>query len=187
MPAIEPFGQRRYGDAAAAEGFEKNAGTGRTAPILWRVFIMLEHSFRKVYTKFKLNFYRSIFSRFETREASLTAVETFCVEVIHALRTPTISEFAKFVNISQPNATHKVQSLIKKNYVVKKQSPHDKRESILTVTDRFYQLYNISEAYIGTVMNRIRERFSPEEIAVLEKILRVMDTELMPETVLPED
>lgn len=187
MPAIEPFVRRRFRGAATAEGFEKSAGAGRASPIFWRVLIMLEHSFRKVYTKFKLNFYRSIFSRFETREASLTAVETFCVEVIHALHTPTISEFAKFVNISQPNATHKIQSLIKKNYVVKEQSPFDKRESILKVTDRFYQLYNISDAYIATVMNRIRKRFSPEEITVLEKVLRVMDTELMPETVLPED
>ncbi|MPN45990.1 hypothetical protein SDC9_193569 [bioreactor metagenome] len=148
---------------------------------------MLEKSFGRVYTKFKLNFYRSIFSRFETREASLTAVETFCVEVIHALHMPTISEFAKFVNISQPNATHKIQSLIKKEYVVKEQSPMDKRESILKVTDKFYQFYNISDAYIGTVMGRIREYFSPEEIAVLEKILKVMDTELMPETEIPSD
>ncbi|MGI6150584.1 MAG: MarR family winged helix-turn-helix transcriptional regulator [Christensenellales bacterium] len=149
--------------------------------------MMLEHLFRRVYTKFKLNFYRSIFSRFETREASLTAVETFCVEVIHALRTPTISEFAKFVDISLPNATHKIQSLIRKKYVTKEQSPHDKRESILRVTDRFYQLYNISDAYIDTVMERIRQRFSPEEITMLEKILKVMETELMPETLLPAD
>ena len=37
----------------------------------------LEQLFVEVYTKFKLQFYSRIFNRFETREASLTAVETF--------------------------------------------------------------------------------------------------------------
>lgn len=147
---------------------------------------MLESSFMNIYTKFKLKYYQRIFSRFEAREASLTAVETFCVEVIHALGSPTISEFAKFVNISLPNATHKVQSLIKKNYVVKAQSQQDKRESNLKVTDRFFQFYNVSNEYMATVMDRIRGRFSADEIAVLEKVLDVIDHELMPEIALPE-
>ena len=38
---------------------------------------MLDESFNRVYTKFKLHFYRAVFSRFQTREASLTTVETF--------------------------------------------------------------------------------------------------------------
>ena len=43
---------------------------------------MLEESFSEVYTKFKLHFYQEVFSRFQNREASLTAVETFCMEII---------------------------------------------------------------------------------------------------------
>ena len=39
---------------------------------------MLEEAFNRVYTKFKLNLYKKIFNRFENREATLTAVETFC-------------------------------------------------------------------------------------------------------------
>ena len=63
---------------------------------------MLEDSFIEVYTKFKLHFYREIFSGFQCREATLTAVETFCMEIIQALKEPTINEFASFVNISSP-------------------------------------------------------------------------------------
>ena len=88
---------------------------------------MLEESFNQVYTKFKLHFYRTVFSRFQTREASLTAVETFCMEVILALKEPTINEFASFAQISSPNAAYKVNSLIQKGYVEKIQSPHDRR------------------------------------------------------------
>ena len=65
---------------------------------------MLEQAFIKVYTKFKLQFYRSVFSRFGNREASLTTVETFCMEIIHALDHPTVNAFASFVGISPPNA-----------------------------------------------------------------------------------
>ena len=43
---------------------------------------MLEQAFNEVYTKFKLHFYRSVFGRFQKREASLTTVETFCMEII---------------------------------------------------------------------------------------------------------
>ena len=63
---------------------------------------MLDESFNRVYTKFKLHFYRAVFSRFQTREASLTTVETFCMEIINALGHPTIAEFSSFVNISPP-------------------------------------------------------------------------------------
>ena len=40
---------------------------------------MLEQAFDAVYTKFKLHFYQKVFQRFETREASLTTVESFCM------------------------------------------------------------------------------------------------------------
>ena len=41
--------------------------------------------------------------------------------------------------------------------------------------------YGVTYDYIGTVMKRIRERFSPEQVEQLEDILRVVDNELMPE------
>ena len=40
---------------------------------------MLDQTFGQVYTKFKLHFYKQIFSRFEDREATLTTVESFCM------------------------------------------------------------------------------------------------------------
>ena len=41
---------------------------------------MLEKAFNDVYTKFKLHFYQNVFQRFATREATLTTVESFCME-----------------------------------------------------------------------------------------------------------
>ena len=98
---------------------------------------MLEESFDRIYTKFKLHFYQTVFSKFENREASLTAVETFCMEIIRALDEPTINEFASFANLSSPNAAYKVSSLVRKGYVEKVQSSSDRREYRLRPTQKF--------------------------------------------------
>ena len=142
---------------------------------------VLEKSFDRIYTKFKLHFYRAVFTRFQTREASLTAVETFCMEIIRALDEPTINEFASFANISSPNAAYKVNSLIRKGYVEKVQSPSDRREYHLRPTQKFHDYYNLSSAYVQQVMERVRERFTPEEVAQIDHVLEIVGQELMPE------
>ena len=142
---------------------------------------MLEESFDRIYTKFKLHFYQAIFSRFQTREASLTAVETFCMEIIRALNEPTINEFASFVNISSPNAAYKVNSLIRKGYVEKIQSPNDRREYHLRPTQKFHDYYNLSSSYVREVMDRVRDRFTPQEVALIDHVLDIVGQELMPE------
>ncbi len=142
---------------------------------------MIEEAFIKVYTKFKLHFYKSLFEKIQQRETSLTTVETYCIEIIHAMGTPTIGEFASFIQISSPNAAYKVNSLLKKGYLRKVQSEDDKREYYLEVTDKYYEYYNMNAMYVKKVTERMRERFSEEELKVLEKILTVMSSELMPE------
>jgi DNA-binding MarR family transcriptional regulator len=146
----------------------------------------LEQAFEDVYTKFKLQFYRKIFSRFETREASLTAVETFCAEVIHALKQPTINEFAKFVNISPSNAAYKIQSLVEKGYVRKERSENDRREYHIDVTEKYFEYSRLSTDYVGAVTARIRDRFSERETELYEHMLRVIADELMPELTVPK-
>ena len=142
---------------------------------------MLEEKFEIVYTKFKLHFYLEIFARFQNREASLTTVETFAMETIQALGSPTVNEFASFMKISPPNAAYKINSLIRKGYIQKIQSEQDKREYHLQVTQKYKDYYNISNDYVHMVTERIRERFSPEECAKLEEMLAIVDQELMPE------
>lgn len=148
---------------------------------------MLEQAFANVYSKFKLHFYQTIFSRFDNREASLTTVETFCVEIIHALDHPTINEFASFTKISPPNAAYKVNSLIQKGYLRKVQSKEDKREYHLELTPKYFDYYNISYSYLKTVTDRIQQRFSKEEAQQFEQLLCIISNELMPEIPLHSD
>ena len=98
---------------------------------------MLYDSFNKVYTKFKMHFYKEVFKKWRDREATLTTVETFCMEIIHALGKPTVSEFASFTSLSSANAADKINNLVKKGYLNKVQSEEDKRiyylENTLTI------------------------------------------------------
>ncbi|WP_297210904.1 MarR family transcriptional regulator [uncultured Flavonifractor sp.] len=142
---------------------------------------MLEQRFETVYTKFKLHFYQEIFERFQNREASLTTVETFAMETIQALGSPTVNEFASFMRISPPNAAYKINSLIRKGYVQKIQSAQDKREYHLRVTEKYKEYYNVSSDYVRVVTERMRERFTPEECTKLEEMLSIISKELMPE------
>ena len=155
--------------------------TGESEP-----YAMLKYAFFNVYTKFKLHFYQEIFRRFQDREASLTTVETFCMETIQALGNPSVNEFASFMRISPPNAAYKVNSLIKKGYIRKVQSPEDRREYHLEVTQKYIDYYNISSSYMVEVMDRIAQRFSPEDCAKLEEMLNIVSRELMPEVEIPE-
>lgn len=147
---------------------------------------MLRNAFNTVYTKFKLHFYKEIFERFQSREASLTTVEVFCMETILALGRPSINEFATFMRISSPNAAYKVNSLIKKGYVSKVQSETDRREYHLEVTKKYIDYYNISSRYTDLVMERIRARFSAADCEKLTEMLEIVSHELMPEVDIPD-
>lgn len=142
---------------------------------------MLHKEFMNVYTKFKLHFYQRVFERLNDREASLTTVETFCMEIIYALNNPTVAEFSKIANLSSPNAAYKINNLVKKGYLRKVQSDEDKREYHLEVTEKYMSYYNISYNYMETVMKRIDDRFSKKELKTLEEFFNIIDKELMPE------
>ncbi|MDR2605729.1 MAG: MarR family transcriptional regulator [Oscillospiraceae bacterium] len=148
---------------------------------------MLEERFKMVYLKFKLSFYKKIFARFEKRETSLTVTETFCAELIHALSSPTVNDFAQFVSISAQNATHKINSLVRKGYVTKEQSAYDRREYRLNVTDKFFQYYNISMSYVHEVAERMQSRIPSDDLAAFERVLTAICDELTPEIVIVND
>ncbi len=146
---------------------------------------MLQEAFTEVYTKFKLHFYQKVFERLMDREATLTTVETFCMEIIYSLGSPTVAEFTRVANISSPNAAYKVNNLIKKGYLKKVRSKSDRREYHLVVTEKYMNYYNISYNYMNVVMERIEERFGKEDRENLVRYLRIISEELMPEVPLP--
>lgn len=143
--------------------------------------LMLQDSFLEVYDKFKLEFFRRIFEQVREREGSLTAMEAFSIEIIHALNEPTIGRFAEFLNISQSNATYKVNSLIKKGYLKRQNSDTDRREYHLVLSEKYYNYTDIMRSYVTTVLGRIEENFSPDEVKLFSDMLERISAEMMPE------
>ena len=142
---------------------------------------MLQENFSKVYDKFKLQFYRKVFELVRERDGSLSAMEAFSLEVIQMLNTPTVGQFADFLNISQSNATYKVNSLIKKGYLERQNSQLDRREYHLILSEKYYNYIGLLSSYESTVTQRMIDRFLPEDIAKFDEMLRIISQELMPE------
>ncbi len=141
----------------------------------------MEKAFKDVYNRFKLHFYRHIFGTLNSTESELTVMEALAAEVIYAMGEPTMSQFASAVGISAPNATYRVQSLVKKGYVERIASKTDRREQHLRVTRKFIDFYAINEEYISVISARIAERFSEAETEQFAALLNTISGELMPE------
>lgn len=142
---------------------------------------MVEESFHKVYLKFRFEFFHKLFELLRERNSSLSAMEVFSLGIIEILQSPTIGQFADFLNISQSNATYKVASLINKGYVIRQNSEKDRREYHLITTDKYRENMKLLTAYEKLMMARIQEHFSEEDLATLDRMLNTIADELMPE------
>ncbi len=143
--------------------------------------IEAEKNFIAIYDKMKLMSYRSIFDVIREREGSLSAMEAFSLEVIRMLGRPTVGEFADFLNISQSNATYKVNCLIKKGYIERENSNVDRREYHLVLSRKFYDYKRYMNSYENTVIERIGEHFTDAELEAFAGFLKTINHELMPE------
>ena len=132
---------------------------------------MLDQTFGQVYTKFKLHFYKQIFSRFEDREATLTTVESFCMEVIMALGEPTIAQFSHMMNLSTPNAAYKINSLVKKGYVERSRGLEDRRVVYISLSERGRKAYGHHARFHREMIESLTSDLSEDEMQTLVKAL----------------
>ena len=147
----------------------------------WGHHTMIEQNVTEIIDKFELQFSRRIFDLVRERDGSLSAMEAFSLEIIKMLDNPTVGQFADFLNISQSNATYKVNSLMKKGYLERQNSSTDRREYHLVLSEKFYHYEELLTSYEHTVIERIEKRFSPEELEQFDRMLGIVAKELMPE------
>jgi len=133
---------------------------------------MLEKNFETLYLLFRSNYYKRIVKEIGIKEGSLSATESYCVEIIYLLDKPTVSDFAQYLNLSVPNANYKINSLVKKGYVVREQSKTDLREQHLRVTEKFLNYYCLNDSLIASLMNRIRQTFTPQDVESLDNMIQ---------------
>ena len=136
---------------------------------------MLYKSFQDVYDLFKMKFYESLC----TNCIELSMSEAFSLDIIYMLGTPTILEFANYMNISQPNATYKINQLIAKGYLTKKNCDDDKRSYTLHVTPKFLNLYRTNDLYISEVLSEIENELDENHVKQLETLLNCVKEKVL--------
>ena len=137
---------------------------------------MLKENFSRVYDKFKLLLYGKAFN--DNSEDALSAFEVLCMEIIMALRAPTVNEFADAARMSSPNATYRINRLIEKGYIKKKRGKTDRREFYLEATEKYSKSYGVVYDYIELLCNRITEHFPKEDVEKFDEVLRTVANEL---------
>ena len=127
-------------------------------------------SVSELYKNLRLSHYRNLFAQLQEKAGSLSATEAFSAEVIYLLDHPTISEFAAFLGISQPNASYKVNALVTKGYLERVGSDDDRREAHLNVTKKFLDYYGRQMPDITSAVTAALTSFTEAEAALLVKL-----------------
>lgn len=140
---------------------------------------MLNELFEDLYMKFTMSFYKNASQNQTVDIENISSVEMSCLEVVYFLKNPTYSELAEFLNISQPNATYRINKLIKKGYLTKFNNEKDRRVYYLQVTDKFMNYYSLNDNYINNVIANLKKRCTADEIQQFEKMLKVLTKEVM--------
>ena len=135
---------------------------------------MLLQTIEALFRKYRLFCYRKLFSAVREKPGSLSATEAFSADIIHLLGSPTISQFADTIGISQPNATYKVNALAGKGYVEKVVSKPDRREIRLRTGKKFAQYFDEDRPAICAAAERVRAQFSESEIDTARRVLDAM-------------
>lgn len=132
--------------------------------------MILKGKFNQLYRKIKLIVYKSMFKSIRGREDEISSTEFFYLECIDLLDKPTISQFADFFDISSPNATYKVKSLIARGFLTKEKSETDGREYHLVPTKKFYDFYENNKAS----MKELGKDLSKDETKKMNKIMKIL-------------
>lgn len=139
---------------------------------------MFRDSVMNMYHKLRLLSYRNLFRRGRDKGEALSATEAFSADVIHLLGEPTVSQFAGYIGISQPNATYKVNNLMAKGYVQKVASETDRREFRLQTGSRYKSCCLESNDSLEAAVQKLNAQFSSEELKTTARVLDVLLREL---------
>lgn len=132
---------------------------------------MLEQQILRLYRMLRLLAYRKMFGTIHEKKGSLSATEAFSADVIHLLGTPTMSQFAAYLGVSQPNATYKVSNLVAKGYVQKTVPEEDRREVRLQTCGKFNSYFEEQSERLTRAIESLKDTYSTEQLSLVAEVL----------------
>nr|WP_072536305.1 MarR family winged helix-turn-helix transcriptional regulator [Anaerococcus mediterraneensis] len=131
-----------------------------------------------IITLSNINFYTRIFSNESKNQEKLTYTESMIVNIIDSLEKPTVNELVRILNVSQPNISYKINTLVSKGYVKKVQSKEDGREFILKLTNKFLDYKKMSFSFVSQVLKNLEKKLDDEQIKDMYKFLALIKEEM---------
>ena len=97
------------------------------------------------------------------------------IELIYTMNgTCTASKLAELLHVSKPGVTLKLNELMRQGLITKTPDSHDKRKNYLSVNDEAIPQYKVFRRQDNEAIQRITERFTPEEIGKFCEMLDII-------------
>lgn len=97
------------------------------------------------------------------------------IELIYTMNgTCTASKLAELLHVSKPGVTLKLNELLRQGLITKTPDPHDKRKNYLSVNDDAIPQYKVFRRQDSEAIQRITDRFTPEEIGKFCEMLDII-------------
>ena len=135
---------------------------------------MLGETFAQLFRKYRLFCYRKLFAAVREKPGSLSATEAFSADIIHLLGSPTVSQFAETIGISQPNATYKINNLVAKGYVEKVPSPGDRREIRLQPAEKLRKYMERGEGGLEQAVQTLQKTYTDQQLELAARVLTTL-------------
>ena len=130
----------------------------------------------EIVKKIKLHFFRSVFMNYHS--SSLSLAESMILEVIEYLDRPSINDLVKFLYMSQPNVSYRINILQKKGYITKTKSMEDARITHIVLTDKYFSYKRKKNELTARVLRNVEDKLNKEEREYLYDNLDLVNREL---------
>ena len=129
----------------------------------------------EAYSHIVLAYYKKIFSTKDNQLCNLSATDISILEIIYHMKRTNYSQLSDYMKMSMPNLTYRIKNLINKGYISSEIDQDDKRIHYLSVTNKFIDLYCMSEAVIEKYVNEMANLLTDDEyknaLVIIEKIM----------------
>lgn len=108
-------------------------------------------------------------------DENITYNSLLYIELIYTMNgTCTASKLAELLHVSKPGVTLKLNELLRQGLITKTPDPHDKRKNYLSVNDDAIPQYKVFRRQDSEAIQRITDRFTPEEIGKFCEMLDII-------------
>jgi DNA-binding MarR family transcriptional regulator len=118
---------------------------------------------------------RSVRHEMRSRRSSDLSVPQFrALSFVHTNEQPSLSELADHLGLTLASTSKIADVLVRKNLLIRAQSPEDRRRLTLNLTKQGEAIYQISRAGTQAHLSKLLSRLSPEELSVIKQAFELM-------------